>query len=67
VTCDNHQQLRQYVVRDPEEARWHDSDGDSTTSSQSLEQIFEEQRSAQKPGVIRQQDQRQVPTMQVTS
>jgi hypothetical protein len=56
-TCDNHQQLRQYVVRDPEEARWRDSDGDSTISSQSLEQLFEEQRSAQKPGAIRQQDQ----------
>jgi hypothetical protein len=44
-------------MRDPEEARWRDSDRDSTTSSQSLEQIFEEQRSAQKPSAIRQQDQ----------
>jgi hypothetical protein len=57
VTCDSHQQLHQYAVHDPEEARWRDNDGDSTTSSQSLEKIFEEQRSDQKPGAIRQQDQ----------
>jgi hypothetical protein len=44
-------------MRDPEEARWRDSDGDSTISSQSLEQLSEVQRSAQKPGAIRQQDQ----------
>jgi hypothetical protein len=56
-TCNNHQQLRQYAVRDPEEAQWHDSDEDLTISSQSLEQLFEEQRSAQKPGVTHQQDQ----------
>jgi hypothetical protein len=56
-TYDNHQQLRQYAVRDPKEARWRDNNGDSTISSQSLEQLSEEQRSAQTPGAIRQQDQ----------
>jgi hypothetical protein len=44
-------------MRDPVEAQWRDNDGDSTISSQSLEQLSEEQRSAQKHGAIRQQDQ----------
>jgi hypothetical protein len=44
-------------MRDPKEARWRDSGGGSTISSQFPEQLSQEQRSAQKPGVIRQQDQ----------